>query len=63
MSVKRVCRHGNRIVFDDEGSYVENKQTWEQLKIIEEDGDYILEAWVKTGQEAEPTFGGQVRSP
>ena len=59
ISVKRVCRHGNRIVFDDEGSYVENKQTGEQLKIIEEDGDYILEAWVKTGQKEEPTFGGQ----
>ena len=63
LSVKRVCKHGNRIVFDDEGSYVENKQTGEQLKIIEGDGDYILEAWVKTGQEEESTFGGQVRSP
>ena len=49
-------------MFDDEGSYVENKQT-EQLRIVEEDGDYILEAWVKTGQEEESTFGGQVRSP
>ena len=30
---------------------------------MEEDGDYVLEAWVKTGQEEESTFGGQVRSP
>ena len=27
MAVKRVCRHGNRVVFDEDGSYVENKQT------------------------------------
>ena len=63
MAVKRVCKHGNRVVFDDDGSYVENKQTGERMKIEEDDGDYVLDLWVKVGQEGETPFGGQVKSP
>ena len=59
MSVKRMCRAGHRVVFDDNGSYVENKQTGEQLAIVEEDGDYLLDVWVKTTKDIEGTFGGQ----
>ena len=59
MSVKRMCRAGHRVVFDDDGSYVENKQTGERLTIVEEDGDYLLDVWVKTAGEGEATFGGQ----
>ena len=43
MAVKRVCKHGNRVVFDDDGSYVENKTTGERMKIEEDDGDYVLD--------------------
>ena len=63
MAVKRVCKHGNRVVFDDDGSYVENKSTGERMKIEEDDGDYVLDMWVKIGKEGETPFGGQVKSP
>ena len=59
MAVKRVCKHGNRVVFDDDGSYVENKVTGERMKIEEDDGDYVLEMWVKIGKDEETPFGGQ----
>ena len=48
MSVKMVCRAGHRVVFDDEGSYVENKITLERLKIIEKDGEYVIDMWIKS---------------
>ena len=59
MSVKRMCKSGHRVVFDDEGSYVESKHTGEKLKIVEDDGEYLLDVWVKIGEEKNSTFGGQ----
>ena len=60
MSVKKICKSGQRVIFDDEGSYVENKVTGERLQVLEEDGEYVLDVWVNTGKEKETTFGGQV---
>ena len=51
------------MVFDDEGSYVENKKTGEKMVIEEDDGDYVLDVWVKLGKEEENPFGGQVKGP
>ena len=59
MSVKTICRNNQRVVFDDEGSYIENKSTGERLKVVEEDGEYVLDIWVNAGAEKEATFGGQ----
>ena len=59
MSVKRMCKSGHRVVFDDEGSYIESKNTGEKLKIIEEDGEYLLDVWVKVGEGKDSGFGGQ----
>ena len=61
MSVKRMCKSGHRVVFDDEGSYIESKQTGEKLRIIEEDGEYLLDVWVKAKETNSATFGGQER--
>ena len=58
MSVRKMCKAGHRVVFDDEGSYIENKSTGERLKIEEEDGDYVLDVWVKTGEDEEKVFRG-----
>ena len=55
MSVKMVCRAGHRVVFDDAGSYVENKTTLERLKIEEKDGEYIMDMWVRS----DAGFAGQ----
>ena len=58
LSVKGMCRSGHRVIFDDDGSYVENKVTLERLKIEEVDGEYVIDMWVKTnGDESEGTFG------
>ena len=45
-SVKRICQVGHRVVFDEGGSYVENKNTGEVNILREEDGNYILDVWV-----------------
>ena len=58
MSVKKICKNGQRVVFDDEGSYVENKWTGERIKVLEEDGEYVLDVWVNTENAKESTFGG-----
>ena len=42
-------------------NYFENKQTGERLKVEEDDGDYVLDVWVKADENS--TFGGLVRSP
>ena len=55
MSVKMVCRAGHRVVFDDAGSFVENKKTLERLKIEEKDGAYIMDMWIKS----DAGFAGQ----
>ena len=59
MSVKKICRNNQRVVFDDEGSYIENKTTGERLKVLEEDGEYVLDIWVNAGAEKEVSFCGQ----
>ena len=63
MAVKKICKAGHRVIFDDEGSYVEDKQTGETMKVIEEDGEYVIDVWIKTGEQEKSTFGGQVQRP
>ena len=45
-SVKRMCRAGHRIVFDDEGSYILNKVSGELNWLREENGNYLMDVWV-----------------
>ena len=61
MSVKKICKNDHRVVFDEDGSYVENKVTGEKIKVVEEDGEYVLDVWVNTKDVKESTFGGQGR--
>ena len=60
MSVKKICRTNQRVVFDDDGSYIENKATGERIQVAEQDGEYVLDVWVNTEMGKEATFGGQV---
>ena len=48
LSVRKVAAAGNRVVFDSEGSYIEDKATNERMWIKEEGGMYILQMWVKS---------------
>ena len=52
-SVKRMCQAGHRVVFDDEGSYIENKWTGEANWLREEDGNYIMDVHVVPGRYVE----------
>ena len=49
MSVKKMTGAGNRVVFDDEGSYIEHKKTGKKMWMKEEHNMYVLGLWVKTG--------------
>merc|ERR1739836_66093 len=42
MSVKKICKNGQRVVFDDEGSYVECKSTGERLRVVVVDGGWWM---------------------
>jgi hypothetical protein len=46
-SVRRICEAGNRVVFDEEGSYIENKVSKKRVKIDKVKGVYLLKLWVK----------------
>ena len=47
MSVKKVCRAGHRVVFDDDGSFIEDKGTGDRMQIEEVEGEYVLDTWVE----------------
>ena len=53
-SVRRMCEAGNNVVFDDAGSYIENKRTGERATLIKERGSYILSLWVPKKPQEQP---------
>ena len=50
-SVKKICQAGHTVVFDDEGSFIMNKNTGEVNWVREEDGNYMLDAWIPPRQQ------------
>ena len=49
LSVKKMTGAGNRVVFDEEGSYIEHKQSGRKMWMREENNMFVLGLWVKTG--------------
>ena len=49
LSVSKAVRAGHRVVFDQEGSYIEDKSTGQVTWLVEEGGMYALNMWVKEG--------------
>ena len=47
LSVKKITNAGNRVIFDNEGSYIEDKLTGEKMWLREEGGMYMLRMWVR----------------
>ena len=45
MSVSQVTAQGNRVVFDDDGSFIEDKATGEKLWVEESGGMYMFKMW------------------
>ena len=52
LSVRRMVAAGNRVVFDSQGSYVEDPQTGEVMNLEERQGMYILRLWTKVPRTA-----------
>ena len=46
MSVSQFAAQGNRVVFDDEGSYIQDKMSGEKLWMEEVGGMYMFKMWV-----------------
>ena len=42
-----IVRNKYRVIFDTDGSYIEDKQTGERMNLTEKNGMYILKMWVK----------------
>ena len=42
-AVSKMVKKGNRVVFDPQGSYIENIQTGKQISLIEAGGTYQME--------------------
>ena len=49
LSVAKITGNGNKVVFDSEGSYIENKTSGEKMWLKEENGMFMLRMWVKKG--------------
>ena len=47
LSVNRLVQTGNRVVFDDAGSYIQDKTTGEKMWLREQGGMYMLKMWVR----------------
>ena len=62
-SVMRMCRSGHRVIFDDEGSYIEHKVSGEINWLREEDGNYMLDVWVIPRETIERGKQGFARQP
>ena len=50
LSVSKVVKAGNRVVFDEEGSYIEHKTSGEVTPLIGQRGLYKLKMWVLRDQ-------------
>ena len=46
--MRKICQAGNKVIFDDEFSYIENKFTGEQTPIEQLNGVYYMNLWVPT---------------
>ena len=56
-SVSKIVDKGNRVVFDSEGSYIENKLTGEKMKLERERGTYVMVVEYETSEEVAKASG------
>ena len=47
LSVSRLVKQGHKVVFDQSGSYNEDKETQERMWMEEEGGMFALNLWVR----------------
>ena len=56
MSASKIASKGNRVVFDDDGSYIERKTSGEKSWLKQSGGMYYLKMWVSRKSSAEACF-------
>ena len=56
LSVNGMTKHGHRVVFDDDRSYIEDKSSGERNWMHEVNGSYILKLWVSKNTSKEAGF-------
>ena len=47
LSVRRLTQAGNKVVFDPNGSYIEDTSTGDRMQLREKGGMYMLKLWVQ----------------
>eukprot|EP00973_Karenia_brevis_P081587 11310181-Karenia_brevis.AAC.1 len=52
-SVARICQAGHKVVFDSEGSYIEDKTDGRREWLREHNGTYVMDTWVMPARQAE----------
>ena len=56
MSVSKIASKGNRVVFDEDGSFIENKSTGEKSGLTQSGGMYYLKMWASRKSSADVGF-------
>ena len=49
LSVRKMMAAGHRVVFDSEGSYIEDKETGEFMDMRDDGSMFLLKLWVRRG--------------
>ena len=62
MSVSKMIAQGNRVVFDDEGSYIEDKVSGDRTWMQQVGGMYMLKMWVSRKTPREQVFSGEEKA-
>ena len=55
-SVSQIVKKGNRVVFDDDGSYIQDKTTGDVSWMRQAGGMYYIDLWVSKKSSAEAGF-------
>ena len=50
LSVAKLVKSGNRVVFDEGNCFIENKTTKQRIPIEEKNGTYALRVWINRDQ-------------
>ena len=50
LSVVKLVKSGNRVVFDEGNCFIENKNTKQRIPIEERNGAYVLKVWINRDQ-------------
>ena len=56
MSVSKITSKGNRVTFDEDGSFIEDKTTGERTWLTQSGGMYYPKTWVSRKSSAEAGF-------